>query len=160
MASCSTRHKASLADTSSAVIDSEKIYEERIVLIGAPGSPDRLSQDQLGKAAFVCALAGTYRRALTDRLLAEHHVFRDRVLLELEHPEAIKKTVAEGAGLAFLFWSSVRDDVERGVVALIEVDGMALSTPVYLNRRHGKDLSIMQESLIAHIRSSSLSMHP
>ena len=74
-----------------------------------------------------------------------------RIALELGHAEAIKQAVRAGAGVAFVFLSSVQDDLATGTLARIDTPGMALSVPIYLVRRRGRPLSPFHAALADHL---------
>lgn len=55
--------------------------------------------------------------------------------------EAVKQAVISGMGVSFVSGISVRDEVERGELAQVEVDGLQISRRFYLASRAGRELS-------------------
>lgn len=127
--------------------------QEPLILIGAarPDTPQTLSPAQLETLPFVAAQAGTPRRAIEDHALMAAGIGTRRIALELGHAEAIKQAVRAGAGVAFVFLSSVQDDLATGTLAHIDTPGMALSVPIYLVRRRGRPLSPFHAALADHL---------
>jgi DNA-binding transcriptional LysR family regulator len=106
---------------------------------------------ELAELPFVSAQSGTPRRELEDYLLSRFGVRRQRVEIEFGHAEALKQAVRAGAGAAFLFRASVRDELASGVLREIAAEGMQLEAPVYQVRRRGKKLSTYQLSLMRYL---------
>lgn len=137
-------------------IDATLLYGEPLVLISAPHSPwTSVDVGALADLPFVCTIANSYRREITDRALRTNGIVRRRILLEFEHPEPIKNVVRSGDFLAFLLRSSVEDDVRRGVLQYVEIRGFDEPKPVnvYLSTRAGKSLSSLQRELIDTIQA-------
>ncbi|BCH29323.1 LysR family transcriptional regulator [Mesorhizobium sp. L-8-10] len=131
--------------------DVQKVMDERLVLVGSERgglAVERLEVSQLGEIPFVTAQFGTTRREIEEQCLARYDVGRRRIAMEFGHGESIKQAVRAGAGAAFLFLSSVRDELASGSVHLIETPGMNLQVPVYLVRRKAKRLSSFQLALM------------
>jgi DNA-binding transcriptional LysR family regulator len=53
------------------------------------------------------------------------------VVMEFGHPEAIKTAVASGVGVACLFRSAVRRELEAGELREIAVEGVHIAAPVH-----------------------------
>lgn len=63
-----------------------------------------------------------------------------QVCAEVGSNEAVKASVLAGLGASFLSELAVRRDAERGDLALVDVEGLAISRRFFLVRRTGKDL--------------------
>ncbi|MGQ9368317.1 LysR family transcriptional regulator [Azospirillum sp. ST 5-10] len=132
----------------------EPVVDERLILVAAdPGPAGNGSLDREGFAAlpFVTAQTGTPRREIEEAALARFGVRRSRIEMEFGHAEAIKQAVRAGAGVAFLFRSSVRDELAAGALTEIATPGIELLVPVYQVRRRGKKLSRFQVALMRHL---------
>ncbi|SNB46057.1 selenium metabolism-associated LysR family transcriptional regulator [Geobacter sp. DSM 9736] len=55
--------------------------------------------------------------------------------------EAVKHAVAEGAGISFLSLVSVAKEIERGELAAVHVEGLAITREFFLVARAGRQLS-------------------
>jgi DNA-binding transcriptional LysR family regulator len=73
--------------------------------------------------------------------------------MEFGHPEAIKTAVASGVGVACLFRSAVRRELEAGELREIAVEGVHIAAPVWLVHRRNRTLSPVHTELIGEIRS-------
>lgn len=135
-------------------LEVERVKNEQLVLVASQRMPigSRLqSPAELTELPFVSAQSGTPRRELEDYLLNRFGVRRERVEIEFGHAEALKQAVRAGAGAAFLFRASVRDELASGVLREIATAGMQLEAPVYQVRRRGKKLSTYQLSLMRYL---------
>lgn len=131
----------------------KRICDEELILVGSgettqPGM--QLMPEELHKYPFVTAQTGTPRREIEEEALEPFDVERN-IELEFGHAEAIKQAVRAKAGLAFLFRSSVRDELASGALRQIATPGMALKVPVYCVHRKDKILSSYQKSLMTFI---------
>ncbi|MHB2263675.1 LysR family transcriptional regulator [Aliihoeflea sp. PC F10.4] len=135
-------------------LEVEKIMEEQLVLVSSTMrnvGPDPLSPDQLARLPFVTAQFGTPRREIEEHCLAQRGLGARRIQMEFGHAEAIKQAVRAGAGVAFLFRSSIRDELAAGLLQTLATPGAPLYVPVYQVRRRGKQLSHFQISLMEHL---------
>lgn len=135
-------------------LEIELIGEEELVLVSAPDDARSapLSREELGEVRFVeSPMSG--RRKLAERRLQECGLHERRIALELGHPEAMKRAVEEGVGAAMLFRGSVQQDIERGSLCVLQIDGADLAFPVLLLIRKDKVLSRAQKALLTEIRA-------
>jgi DNA-binding transcriptional LysR family regulator len=133
------------------------VCDERLVAVTAPGrapSPAPASPQDLARLDFVTAQAGTARRVIEDQLLLSHGISQRRIVMELGHAEAIKQAVRAGAGAAFLFEASVRDELASGRLHQLDVPGLAPAVPVYRLTRAGRTLSPVQRNLVAFLSTA------
>lgn len=143
-------------------VDAKRLYSEPLVLIASPHSPwASVDVSALAELPFVCTIANSYRREITDRALRAHGVVRRKIMLEFEHPEPIKRAVESGDYLAFLLRSSVEDAVRRGTLQYVDIRGFDGPEPihVYLSTRAGKNLSSLQRDLIDTIVKACVDLH-
>jgi LysR family transcriptional regulator, low CO2-responsive transcriptional regulator len=133
----------------------ETIGEEELIVVAAPGEAlvGPLSAAELTELRFVeSPMSG--RRKLADRRLRDFGVGERRVAVELGHPEAMKRAVEEGVGAAMLFRGAVKDELERGSLVELAIEGVDLFFPVLLMVRTDKLLSHAQEMLLTEIRAA------
>jgi DNA-binding transcriptional LysR family regulator len=132
------------------------IGREEIVLVAAPDSLagiDTLALADLRDLALVAAPAGNVRRELVDRQLAERGVSPQNVVMELGHPEAMKRVTQGGVGACLLFRSCVDDELHQGTLREIRLADADLSLPVLsIARADRRPLSI-QTQLVEQIRA-------
>jgi DNA-binding transcriptional LysR family regulator len=135
-------------------LEIEVIGVEELVLVGPPHDAREapLDRKDLNDLRFVeSPMSG--RRRLAERRLQDLGVHERRIAIELGHPEAMKRAVEEGVGAAMLFRGSVQEDIERGSLAELRIEGADLSFPVLLLIRKDKVLSRAGAALLGEIRA-------
>jgi DNA-binding transcriptional LysR family regulator len=124
---------------------------QELVLVAARSSDvgDTVSAAALGEVAFVCSSREMSRRTTIDTVLAQRGIHRSNVVLEVNNPEAVKRAVRAGAGVAFLMRSAVADELAAGLLRAIKVDGLGVTVPVRLVKRKGRSLTPIQDALLS-----------
>ncbi len=80
--------------------------------------PD-LTLQHLETLPFIAAQGNTARRDIEDSALLRIGVVRRYCVLEFGHGEAMMRAVCTDVGLAFLFKSSIVDEIERGTLKIL-----------------------------------------
>jgi DNA-binding transcriptional LysR family regulator len=135
---------------------SEQIGTDEIVLVAPPRgvtSEQMLTIKELATLPFVEAQGGSLRRMFTDSQFEAAGLKSRRVVMEFGHPEAIKTAVSNGVGVACLFRSAVRRELESGELREIAVQGVHIAAPVWLVHRRNRTLSPVHTELMAEIRT-------
>ena len=130
------------------------LRDEQLILVSSDRSSvteRTIPPDRLRDLSFVTAQTGTPRRELEEAALRAFGVARSNIAMEFGHAEAIKQAVRAGAGVAFLFRSSVRDELALDLLHEIKTPGMALTVPVYIVRRKGKRLNSYQTRVLTDL---------
>jgi len=144
-------------DTSRLKID--VVGEERLLLVASGHSSiieHSISPEKLNDLWFVTAQTGTHRRDLEEDALRRFGIFRSKIAVEFGHAEAIKQAVRAGNWVAFLFDSSIKDELASGVLREIKTPGMELRIPFYLVRRQGRQLNKYQTNLMTDLKNALL----
>ena len=136
-------------------IKGEYLAEEELIVIAAPdGEPqsDLISTTELGKLTFVEAPKEMIRHAIVDRQLRKVGVSDRTVGIECGHPEAMKRAVQSGLGVALLHRTTVQDELETGELREIRLADVSFSIPLYLVYRKAKLFTALQRALMDVIR--------
>ncbi|MTD55418.1 LysR family transcriptional regulator [Amycolatopsis pithecellobii] len=115
-------------------VRSEEIGREEIVLVAAPdrlAGIDELQLADLAKLALVAPFAGSVARDVVDRRLMERGVPPQTAVMELGHPEAMKRVIRHGVDACLLFRSCVEDELRQGTLREIPFADADLSMPVF-----------------------------
>jgi DNA-binding transcriptional LysR family regulator len=134
----------------------ELLREEELVLVaGADSSyPDVMCAADLADLPFVESPSGLVRRSIVDRRLQAIGIERRNVVIELGHPEAMKRATLEGLGVTMLFRSTVGDELAAGRLREIALSDVTLAVPLHLVYRKRKRLSQLQQELMEVIRET------
>lgn len=138
------------------VLTCEEIGREDLILVGSGTEHDErvLQRRDLPDLEVLAFPKGSFRQRLVDVLLAEAGLPDVRPAMELGSTEAIKRTVRRGRGVAFLFRSSVRDELERGELVELAIAGPQVTVPIYLIKRSGYDLTPLERRLLGSVRAA------
>lgn len=135
----------------------ERVADERLILVraaAADAGTDEVAPADLSRLPFLGPQAGSERREIEDAALAAYGVTRGASVMEFGHAEAIKQAARAGAGYAFLFASSARDELAAGLLVEVATPGMALRVPMHQVYRRRKKLTRFQLALMGHIAGS------
>lgn len=105
------------------------IREEPLVLLAAPGHPlvqlSAVEPGDLDGAEWIMPEASCNYRIMLERLLRSERV-PCRIGLELGNPEAVKRCVMAGAGIALLPEMAAKEEIRRGELAALPFRHAAL----------------------------------
>lgn len=134
----------------------EEIGREEIVLVAATDwfpEVDAIPLADVPEIAVVAPPAGNGARAAIDRLLIELGAAPQNVVMELGHPEAMKRVVRSGVAACLLFHSCVHDELAAGTLRELRILDAELSLPVFSIARADRRPSPMQAQLIEQTRA-------
>lgn len=104
-----------------------ELFEEEIRLVAHRGDPlarGEVSLSTLEEAPLILFARGSGFRDYLDRALATAGITA-RVKMESDSVEAIKSLVMVGLGVSFLPDSAVREELESGILAPVQVSGLS-----------------------------------
>jgi DNA-binding transcriptional LysR family regulator len=142
-------------------LEARMIGKQRFALVGAPTDPslpDRVSVEELRTMPFVCPPGGQSIRRSQDAALAALGVTHRNVVIELGSAEAMKQAVQGHLGVAVLWESSVRADIEEGRLREIEIDAPDMIDSLYIHKLAGRRLTPLQQRLydrLSHVISDT-----
>jgi DNA-binding transcriptional LysR family regulator len=137
----------------------QQVGEDEIVLVAAPGSEpagDRIALEELRRLPFIEAPAGIIRRTFIDKQLRELGITERNIVLQLGHPEAMKRAARAGIGVTLVFRTAAQEELDRGQLREVQIDGADLLVPIFVVSRKGKTFSPLHLRLIEAIREALL----
>jgi DNA-binding transcriptional LysR family regulator len=143
-------------------LESRPLGHEQFVIVagdGAEPAADEITVEQLAGLPFIDSPQGMIRRTIVNRQLARLGIEEREVVIELGHPEAMKRAAEAGLGVALLFRSAVTPELETGRLREIGLVDASLSMPIQLVHRKDKLFSAIQRDLMSaieeHLRATS-----
>jgi DNA-binding transcriptional LysR family regulator len=133
----------------------EHLRDEELVVVGGTGPelPEGpITAAELARLPMLDSPKGQARRSVIHHQLEKISLTERNVVLELGHPEAMKRVAAQGLGVALLFRTSVSDEIAQGVLREIRLRDATLAVPIYLTYRKGKHFSPSQRELMEAVR--------
>jgi DNA-binding transcriptional LysR family regulator len=135
----------------------EPLWDEPLLLIADGDSKlvgKHATVDDLMLLPFISTPKNLIRRAFEDDQLRAHGVLRQNVILELGHPEPMKRAVKADLGVSFLLETCVEEELDSGALRIVDTGDIRLSIPLYLAYRKRKDFSPLQRALMQFIRDA------
>ena len=133
----------------------ERLADAEFVIISSPRHPlagrRRITPRELSGHAFV-AFASVPLRELIEEKLRGAGV-APRVVAEARHHDAIKKLVERSAGYAMLIRASVEDDLVRGRLVSLELDGPPIVGEIVMTYRSQPAISPLVREFINFVRA-------
>ncbi|MDF2050478.1 LysR family transcriptional regulator [Arthrobacter sp. Cr_A7] len=132
----------------------EPLGLEPLILVAPPsGAPhsNEIDLAELARLDFVELPEGFLRRSLNEGHLANVGLESRRIVMELGHPEAMKRAVQNGMGVALMFYTSVADELESGRLRAVTVRGLDVTVPIYLVYRKGRNFPAAQQTVVKAI---------
>lgn len=139
------------APPTNAGLRTEVIGREEIVLVAAHDykpAVTSLPVAALEDAPLVSSPAGLVRRSVIDAQIAACGVRPRNTVMELGHPEAMKRATLDGLGMCLMFRSSVARELADGTLREILLEDAELSVPLLTVMRADKRLSPIQRELL------------
>jgi DNA-binding transcriptional LysR family regulator len=103
---------------------SRPLRRERLVIVASPRHPLACAADvrlqSLADMPFACAPLGTATRTVVDESFRVHGLERPHVVVQFTHPESIKRVVQGGDLLAVLCEASVKQELDFGVLRVVQ----------------------------------------
>lgn len=122
----------------------EHWLDDEMVVICSPQHPlangENASISMLSQQNWIVREQGSGTRALFDRVIGSQ-LGRLNIRLELEHTEAIKRTVESGLGLACLSRLSLREAFRRGSLVEVPTPQFDLKRRFYFARHRNRYIS-------------------
>jgi DNA-binding transcriptional LysR family regulator len=144
-------------DVEIAGMEAEQIGSDEVVLVAAPDTgpqADVISVQELAQLPFIEAPEGLLRRTFVERRLRAAGIVDRNIVLELGHPEAMKRATMEGLGVTLLFRTAVQRELDDGLLREIPMDGVEVVVPITLVYRKGKSFSAVHRRLLDAIRDA------
>jgi DNA-binding transcriptional LysR family regulator len=142
-------------------LEFELLRDERLLMVGAP-EDDRVgamaAPSEVAQLPFIASPPFILRRNLEDEMLYSCGVLTRNIVMELGHPEAIKRVVRQKTGFAFIEESAVREELGRGELRAVQTPEIDMRMPLYMAHRRGKSPSEMQIGLMEFLRQAFKSM--
>lgn len=131
-------------------VSSEKVCEDELVVIAPPGTK-RLSPEDLAASRFIQREEGSATRALTEAWFRKRGL-DCRPAMELNSPEAVKRAVAAGLGVAVLSKLAVAWEVADGRLAVVSVPDFPIRRPLWRITRKGAATGPVEAEFLRLVR--------
>jgi DNA-binding transcriptional LysR family regulator len=139
------------------------VFRDRIFLMVGPGSPlfhrRSVSLEELAQQPLIVPKTGSIRKMMEKNL----RWYRENlnITMELTSVVMIKRFVRDGFGVSLICAAFARENVRRGEVRLLEVEGLELWRQLGLIYRKDRSLPLVASSFLELARKElSARLHP
>ncbi|MCP3177178.1 LysR family transcriptional regulator [Desulfuromonas sp. KJ2020] len=141
-------------------LESTDIFSDRLILVVPPRHPwakvSTISLEDLATQPFILREEGSGSRTVMNEELLRHG-FNPAALspvAEIDSSEAVRQAVKAGLGIAILSSLAVAEDLEKGSLVQVPIEGVDIRRPFYLVQRKNRQLSPLAQAFLEHLRSS------
>lgn len=133
---------------------SEPLYDDPVVFFAEPGSPAAAKADltlsDLRDETLIGKFVDSHWRSIFREF--ERRGFRAARKFTIIPPEGVKRMVAEGLGIGVLFESSLRAELDRGLLVRLPIADPSLRQTFCLAFAPAEVLSPAAEAFVAYLR--------
>jgi LysR family transcriptional regulator, low CO2-responsive transcriptional regulator len=138
-------------------LDINPIGEDELVLAcraGGQFDTPNVTLKDLERMPFISAQANSTRREVEDAALFKAGAVRRNFIFEFGHGEAMIRAVRADVGVAFLFKSSIGDELENASLKILALPGLRATVSIYLVKRTQKYFSGFQQKLFDYMSTA------
>ena len=125
-------------------LDSEVFHEDELVAIAPRGhsllKQKRVTARELCREPFILREAGSGTRAVVERALGKRGL-TVKPVLSLASPEAIKRAVIAGVGIAIVSRLAISCELQIGSLAVVPIKDLTIRRPLHLQKLRSKNPS-------------------
>jgi DNA-binding transcriptional LysR family regulator len=142
-------------------LDCDEAFADELVLTLYPDHPwagrESVRPEELENEPFILREQGSGTRLVMSQSLREHGVDPARLLVvaEMGSSEAVRQGIKSRLGISILSSLAVAEDVQRGNLVTVPLEGVCIRRPFYLVRRKGRQLSPLALAFYEHLRRAS-----
>jgi len=139
-------------------LDCDEVFADELVFTLYPDHPwagrEPVRLDELENEPFILREQGSGTRLVMSEALREHGFdpVKLRVVAEMGSSEAVRQGIKSRLGVSILSSLAVAEDVKRGDLVTVPLEGMCIRRPFYLVCRKGRQLSPLALAFYEHLR--------
>jgi DNA-binding transcriptional LysR family regulator len=138
----------------------EEIFSDELILTVYPehrwARQGLIKLEELDGEPFILREKGSGTRRVINKALEMHGFDPSRLyqVAEMGNTESVRQGIKAKIGVSILSSKAVAEDLERGTLAAVALDGIRLSRPFYLAQRRNRQASPLCTAFLNHLRSS------
>lgn len=136
----------------------EELFADELVLAVFPEHPwaskGRIELEDLEDEPFILRERGSGTRMVMKRILEENEFDFSKisVVAEMGSTEAVRQGIKAKIGISILSRYAVAEDVAHGLLAVVDIENMRFSRPLYLIQRRNRQMSPLCTAFLTHLR--------
>jgi DNA-binding transcriptional LysR family regulator len=142
-------------------LESTEIFSDELVLTVFPEHPwagrTTVHLDELATEPFILREKGSGTRMVMGQILAEHGFELTRLLVvaEMGSTEAVRQGIKARIGVSILSQQAVAEDLQRGTLVAVSLNGIRFARPFYLVQRKNRQPSPLCLAFLEHLHSAN-----
>ena len=144
----------------SSCFESIQVTNEKVVLVGDPkgqyGSKDRITREQLSVATLIWPNedSGLYK-CIQNALKSKNIKLKNNYSVASNDPDLIRRLVPLTDGLAFMYYDTVKEDIEAGRLKKFDILNLQITQNIYVIYPKNLALDDNQKKLLEIVSKSS-----
>lgn len=144
----------------SSCFESIQVTNEKVVLVGDPkgqyGSKDRITREQLSVATLIWPNedSGLYK-CIQNALKSKNIKLKNNYSVTSNDPDLIRRLVPLTDGLAFMYYDTVKEDIEAGRLKKFDILNLQITQNIYVIYPKSLALDDNQKKLLEIVSKSS-----
>lgn len=136
----------------------EEAFSDELVLAVFPGHPwagrKSVSLEEIAGEPFILRERGSGTRIVTNQSLEAHGFSSSRlhIVAEMSSTEAVRQGVKARIGVSILSYQAVAEDLQRGSLFAVPIEGIRLARPFFLAQRKNRQISPLCSAFLNHLR--------
>ena len=133
----------------------EEIGQSELILVASPTlalPDDPIARSDVPALPLVATPRHSSASSDVDLAMEEFGFSRQNVVIEMGHPEAIKRAVMAGLGVSMIFRNAVESELQLGLLREVRVADFMVSRPVFLIYRKDKAFSVAHLDILEELR--------
>ena len=144
----------------SSCFESIQVTNEKVVLVGDPkgqyGSKDRITREQLSVATLIWPNedSGLYK-CIQNALKSKNIKLKNNYSVTSNDPDLIRRLVPLTDGLAFMYYDTVKEDIDAGRLKKFDILNLQITQNIYVIYPKSLALDDNQKKLLEIVSKSS-----
>jgi DNA-binding transcriptional LysR family regulator len=142
-------------------LESTELFSDELLLTVYPEHPwaskETVELADLANEPFILRERGSGTRMVMNRILEEHDFdpARLQVVAEMGSTEAVRQGIKACIGISIISRQAVAEDLERGALLAVALNGIRFLRPFYLVQRRHRQPSPLCLAFLEHLRQSN-----
>lgn len=138
-------------------LEAQEMFGDELQLAVWPGHPlaekGSVSPEELTRHPFILREPASGTRGATEEALRSAGVDPARLSLvaEMGSNEAVRECIKGRLGISFLSSLALTEDLARGTLVAVPVEGMAVRRSFFMVRRRGRELTPLAQAFLDHL---------
>ena len=139
----------------------EELFSDELVLAVPSDHPwaskGLITLEDMAGEPFILRESGSGTRMVMKRILEENRcdLTDVKVVAEMGSTEAIRQGIKAKIGISILSRQAIAEDIEHGLLAQVDIEGIHFKRPLYLIQRKNRQMTPLCTAFLNHLRAAN-----